>query len=62
MQNYGNSCQFQVEGDSSYEERKAARTTEIEALKQAETILDEAFSECAWEGGQDRLQIRAREP
>jgi hypothetical protein len=34
-----------VEGDSSYEERKAARTTEIEALKQAETILDEAFSE-----------------
>merc|ERR1719274_225251 len=34
-----------VEGDSSYEERKAARTTEIEALKSAETILDEAFNE-----------------
>jgi chromosome segregation ATPase len=34
-----------VEGDSTYEERKAARTTEIEALKSAETILDEAFNE-----------------
>merc|ERR1719460_179339 len=34
-----------VEGDSTYEERKAARTTEIEALKSAETILEEAFNE-----------------
>jgi hypothetical protein len=34
-----------VEGDSTYEDRKSARTTEIEALKSAETILEEAFTE-----------------
>merc|ERR1712060_885710 len=34
-----------VEGDSSYEERKAARDKEIEALRQAEDILAKAFDE-----------------
>jgi peptidoglycan hydrolase CwlO-like protein len=32
-----------VEGDSSYEERKAARTQEIEALRTAQNILADAF-------------------
>jgi hypothetical protein len=32
-------------GDSTYEDRKAARTQEIEALKSAEGILEEAFEE-----------------
>jgi len=30
-------------GDSSFEDRKEARTNEIEALKKAQTILEEAF-------------------
>jgi len=34
-----------VEGDSSYEERKAARALEIEALTQVQGILQEAFAE-----------------
>merc|ERR1711953_1238878 len=34
-----------VEGDSSYEERKAARDKEIEALRQAEDILAKAFDD-----------------
>jgi chromosome segregation ATPase len=34
-----------VDGDSSYADRKAARTKEITALKNAEKILDEAFNE-----------------
>jgi chromosome segregation ATPase len=34
-----------VEGDSSYEDRKAARTQEIEALKSAEGILEDAFEQ-----------------
>jgi len=32
-----------VEGDSTYEDRKQARTDEIEALHNAQTILEEAF-------------------
>merc|ERR1719327_654546 len=32
-------------GDSSFEDRKKARTDEIEALKKAQTILEEAFQE-----------------
>jgi len=34
-----------MDGDSSYEERKAARDKEIEALRQAEDILAKAFDE-----------------
>jgi len=34
-----------VEGDSSYEERKAARSQEVEALHQAQSILEDAFKE-----------------
>jgi chromosome segregation ATPase len=34
-----------VHGDSSYTDRKAARTQEIEALKQAQKILQDAFKE-----------------
>jgi hypothetical protein len=32
-----------VEGDSTYEDRKAARTEEIEALHQSQVILEDAF-------------------
>merc|ERR1719486_1577569 len=39
-----------VDGDSTYEDRKAARTKEIEALKQAQDILEKAFDEPADEG------------
>merc|ERR1719166_178977 len=38
-----------VEGDSTYEDRKKARTKEIEALKKAESILQDAFKEKAKE-------------
>ena len=34
-----------VDGDSTYEERKAARTLEIGALQDAQKILEEAFDE-----------------
>jgi len=34
-----------VDGDSTYADRKAARTQETEALRQAQTILEEAFAE-----------------
>jgi len=34
-----------MDGDSSYEERKAARDKEIEALRQAEDILAKAFED-----------------
>jgi hypothetical protein len=34
-----------VSGDSTYEDRKQARTDEIEALREAQTILEEAFKE-----------------
>merc|ERR1719316_1820528 len=34
-----------VSGDSSYEERKEARTTEMEALKKVQGILADAFKE-----------------
>merc|ERR1719333_600494 len=36
-----------VDGDSTYEDRKAARTKEIEALKEAQDILEKAFDEPA---------------
>merc|ERR1719387_2579215 len=39
-----------VEGDSSYEDRKAARAKEIEALKEVQGILAEAFKEKPEEG------------
>lgn len=42
-----------VEGDSSYEDRKAARTQEIEALRTAQNILADAFK------GDNFLQKRA---
>ena len=32
-----------VSGDSTYEDRKKARTDEVEALRKAQTILEEAF-------------------
>jgi len=38
-----------VDGDSTYEDRKAARTKEIEALKEAQDILEKAFDEPAGE-------------
>merc|ERR1719468_1298171 len=38
-----------VDGDSSYEDRKKARSKEIEALKKAESILQDAFKEKAKE-------------
>merc|ERR1719321_2197473 len=34
-----------VTGDSTYEDRKAARAKEIEALRQAQVILQDAFKE-----------------
>merc|ERR1719265_2956670 len=34
-----------VSGDSSYEDRKAARATEIEALQKVQGILTDAFKE-----------------
>ena len=39
-----------MDGDSTYEDRKAARTKEIEALKEAQDILEKAFDEPAEEG------------
>ena len=38
-----------MDGDSTYEDRKAARTKEIEALKEAQDILEKAFDEPAEE-------------
>jgi hypothetical protein len=40
-----------VDGDSTYEDRKAARTREIEALKEAQDILAKAFDEAPAEEG-----------
>merc|ERR1719197_2107965 len=34
-----------IDGDSTYEDRKAARTKEIEALQKAQVILRDAFKE-----------------
>merc|ERR1712134_134312 len=39
-----------VDGDSTYEDRKQARTDEIEALHKAQGILAEAFKEKPEEG------------
>merc|ERR1719463_426472 len=36
-----------VSGDSTYEDRKKARSDEIDALRKAQTILEEAFKEKA---------------
>merc|ERR1719213_709724 len=36
-----------VEGDSTYEDRKAARAKEIDALRQAQQILADAFNQAA---------------
>merc|ERR1719498_1570167 len=36
-----------VDGDSSYDDRKAARTKEIKALQKAQGILEDAFKEKA---------------
>lgn len=36
-----------LEGDSTYEDRKAARASEIEALKEAQVILAESREEPA---------------
>merc|ERR1719440_911807 len=49
-----------VDGDSSYDDRKAARTKEIEALKKAQVILLDAFKEKPEEKGGDLkfLQIK----
>merc|ERR1719453_2404504 len=43
-----------MDSDSTYEDRKAARTKEIEALKQAQDILEKAFDEPAEEGPPER--------
>jgi len=43
-----------VDGDSSYEDRKASRTKEIDALKKAQVTLQDAFKE----GGKNFLQIK----
>ena len=43
-----------VNGDSSYDDRKAARAKEIEALQKAQVILQEAFKEKA---GKKFMQI-----
>lgn len=52
-----------VTGDSTYEDRKNARTSEIEALQKAQGILDDAFDEKADDNDKDNgkgkfLQIR----
>jgi hypothetical protein len=53
-----------VSGDSTYEARKSARTSEIEALQKAQGILDDAFNEKAAEDKEEDdgkgkfLQIR----
>jgi len=39
-----------VDGDSTYEDRKAARTQDIQALRDAQGILEKAFDEPAAEG------------
>jgi len=41
-----------VDGDSTYEDRKAARTQEIEALREAQKILEDAFKEPAEESSE----------
>jgi DNA repair exonuclease SbcCD ATPase subunit len=45
-----------VNGDSSYDDRKAARTTEINALKKAQVILLDAFKD---KGDKKFMQIRS---
>jgi DNA repair exonuclease SbcCD ATPase subunit len=45
-----------VNGDSSYDDRKAARTKEIEALKKAQVILLDAFKE---DSGKKFLQVKS---
>jgi len=45
-----------MDGDSSYDDRKAARAKEIEALKKAQIILEDAFKEKS--GSANFLQIK----
>jgi hypothetical protein len=47
-----------VTGDSTYEARKSARTSEIKALQKAQIILEDAFNEDAEEEKGKFLQIR----
>merc|ERR1719343_968303 len=42
LKDLGPAC---LDGDSTYEARKAARQSEIEALKEAQVILEQAFVE-----------------
>merc|ERR1719324_289385 len=47
-----------VDGDSSYEDRKAARTQEIEALQKVQGILEDAFKE---KGSFMQRRLRAKQ-
>merc|ERR1719316_724798 len=47
-----------VSGDSSYEERKEARATEIEALQKVQGILTDAFKESAAAGFLQRASVK----
>merc|ERR1719160_425794 len=47
-----------VSGDSSYEERKEARATEIEALQKVQGILADAFKESAAAGFLQRSKVK----
>lgn len=51
-----------VEGDSTYEERKEARTNEIEALHRAQDILAEAFKNTPSESESEFVQKNLRTP
>merc|ERR1712062_144374 len=46
-----------VEGDSTYEDRKKARAKEIEALKKAEGILQDAFKEKAKDKDEKKFML-----
>ena len=51
-----------VEGDSSYEERKAARTTEIEALKSELDALKQRIDQEGKVGGARRMCAAISKP
>jgi len=46
-----------VNGDSSYENRKAARAKEVVALREAQGIFEDAFAETSGTSGKKFLQI-----
>merc|ERR1719389_1197677 len=48
------------EGDSTYEDRKAARDAEIGALKEAEQILADAFKEGEEEAGETSMLVHKK--